>query len=390
MTGLPSKTFAQFTQAMVSGWASSLGFPPTFQEGDAFYALMETVSAQLVFIQAQIQLVNDIARAQTSSGADLDTFYAQFGFYRIGGTLASGQVTFASFSPATSSVLIPASNPAAMPPTQGVIVQTQGGAIQYQVVADPTQPTWNASQNGYILAPGQSSLVATVQALLPGSAYNVTTGQLSQIGTSLAGIDTVTNAAAITNGTDAEPDATFRVRFVLFINSLSKATYGAITSAVFGIAGVSSAAIVENVNVGGYAQPGEFIATIDNGTGVPPASLVTAVQNALETVRGFTILAVAQAVTQTSVTELITVRTDPSFTQSVVNAAVQVALQTATNSLGIGAILYISALEQAAMSVPGVISVQPGTKINGTNADLTVNQFKRAFVPINSVVVDNY
>jgi uncharacterized phage protein gp47/JayE len=401
MTTLPNKTLPNFVQDMVNGWAASLGFPPTFQAGDAFYALMETVSAQLVFIQAQIQIVNYIARAQTSGSdqnngttdADLDSFYAQFGFFRIGGVQASGQVTFSSFSPASSQVLITASNPTANPPTQGVIVQTAGGAIQYQVVADPNQPTWSAGLNAYVLAPGQSSLTASVQAILPGSAYNVTTGQLSQIATNLAGIDTVTNAAGITNGSNSESNPSFRTRFIFFINSLSKATYGAIASAILGVPGVVDSSLLENINTAGMSQLGEFIATIDDGSGAPPASLVTTVQNAINSVRGFTILGVARAVQQTGVTELISVRVDPDpvFNLETVNLAVQAALQTATNALAIGATLYISTLENAAMSVNGVIAVQPrATLINGSNNDLLINKFRRAFVTLNNIVVGNY
>jgi uncharacterized phage protein gp47/JayE len=380
MTGLPSKTFAQYVSDMVAGWAASLGFPPTFQEGDAFYAFMETVAGQLVFIQAQIQLVNQIARAQTSTGADLDTFYEQFGFYRQAGVGGQGGVVFGSFSPALSNVLIVA----------GTIVQTQGGAIQYQVIADTNQPTWNAGLNAYVLATGQSSLTATVQALQIGAAYNVTANQLSQIGSNLPGVDTVTNPAAITNGTSAESDASYSARFILFINSLSKATYGAIVSAVFNVPGVADASILENINTGGAVQPGEFIATIDDGSGAPPAGLVTLVQQAVEVTRGFTILAIAQAVTRTTVNEAITVRVDPNFVTTAVNANVQTALQAATNALGIGETIYISVLEGAAMAVPGVIAVQPSTTINGYNEDFPINEFKRAYAPINNITVDNY
>jgi uncharacterized phage protein gp47/JayE len=388
MATLPSKTFQNFVSDMVASWAASLGFPPTFQEGDAFYALMESVAGQLVFIQAQVQLVNAVARAQTSGSdlnngttdADLDSFFLQFGFVRIPGIRASGPVVFSAFSPASSQALIAA----------GAIVQTPGGAIQYQVIADTNQPTWNAVLNAYVLAIGQSSLSATVQAVSAGAAFNVSANQLSQIASSLPGIDSVTNEAAITNGTNAESNPSYRSRFVLFINSLSKATYGAIASAILGVPGIASSSLLENINAGGAVQPGEFIATIDDGSGSPPASLVSLLQNAIEGVRGFTILGLAQAVSRTSVTETITVRVDPSFTQSAVNAAVQAAVQNVTNAQPIGGTLYISAIEQAALSVPGVVAVQPGTLINGANADLEINEFKRAFVTLNNMTIDNY
>ena len=93
---LPSKTQAEFVSAIVANWATSLGFQPTLQDGDSLLALMQSIAAQLVFLQAQVQLVNALARAQTSTGADLDSFYAQFGFTRLPGQMAEGPVVFSN------------------------------------------------------------------------------------------------------------------------------------------------------------------------------------------------------------------------------------------------------------------------------------------------------
>lgn len=398
MTGLPAKTFQQFTNDMVAQWTAQLqaagALPPgtaaALQQGDALFAQFQALASQLVFMQALAQLVNEVARAQTSEGADVDTFLAQFDFARLPAVAAGGVETFSRFTPATSPVTIAA----------GVVVQTVGGAIQYQVVADTTQPTWTPSQNAYVLPIGQSSLTATVQALQPGTTSNVAAGQLTQIGSPLAGIDTVTNAAPITNGINQESDAAALARFVLFLNSLSKATKAALQNAIAGVGQGIEFNLVENVNLSNVSQPGMFVAVVDDGTGNPPASLLAAVQAQIEVTRGFTILGIATAVTKETVTIVVTVRVAPTFVQSVVNGNVANAIALGVNATLIGGtadegggldpFLHISDVEGFARSVAGVVSVQPGTTINSVAADFALTGFEAARTDVNHITVGNY
>ncbi|MGC8030527.1 baseplate J/gp47 family protein, partial [Salmonella enterica] len=73
-----------------------------------------------------------------------------------------------------------------------------------------------------------SSVTVPIQAVTAGVAGNVTAGSINTIAQAITGIDTVTNAAGLTNGEDAELDADFRARFIHYINSLSKATKAAV------------------------------------------------------------------------------------------------------------------------------------------------------------------
>jgi uncharacterized phage protein gp47/JayE len=392
MAGLPGKSIAALTSDMVAAWAQQLGFQPTLPNGDPLLALMQAVAAQCVFLQAQIQIVNALTLASTRTGADLDAWMAQFQFTRLPATSGTGSETFGKNTAAASPIQVPI----------GVTVQTAGGAIQYLTVADPTQPAWSPSLNAYVLNTGQTQIAVTIQAVTPGASSNVTAGQLSQLATNVAGIDFVTNPAAIANGLNAESDTAFLARFVQYINSLSKATYGAIVSAIQGVQQGLLYSLQENVDTGGHARPGEFVATIDDGSGSPPGALIQAVQNALEQVRGFTIL--AETIAVSTVTALITmaVRLAPStpslpIVPSVVNAQVSAAVAAAVNLQPIGGVdndgdlLYISQVEAAALTVPGVISVQAGnTTINGVNADLAGSLFQRSITTPNNVSVSNY
>lgn len=378
---LPARSFNDFVNAFVAQWATALGFQPTLEDGDALLALMQTTAAQLVFLQAQVQLVNELARAQTSTGADLDSFYAQFGFTRLPGQFAIGPVIFSNPAAASANILIPV----------GTVVQTIGGAVQYALVADTNQPTYNASQNGYVLQAGQTSLTATAQALVVGAAQNVTAGQLAQIATPVPGINSVTNTAPITNGADAESDTAFRARFILFLSGLSKATFAAIVSAITGVQQNIEYQLEENVDINGNPHPGEFVASIDDGTGSPPSSLINAVFNAVEAVRGFTILPEVIAVNTISTTVVLAIRIAAGATLQTVEVAVENAVVAAINTLGIGAALPADVVVQAALSVAGVASVQlSSVLLNGANADLPAVTFKAYRSNINAITVGSY
>ncbi len=386
---LPVKDFRSLVRSMTTAWATQLGLQPIFGSGDPLLAMLQSVAAQMIFIQAEAQLVNAVARAQTSAGADLDTFYGQFGFTRLPGILSSGEAVFTKFTPAATQVLVPA----------GTILQTPGGAIQYQAVADPGQPTWNAILNAYVLLPGQTSLTATIDALTPGASQNVSAGQLSQIASSLSGIDEATNPLPISNGTDPEPDPDFSARFLLFINSLSKAIKAAIIEAIITARQGVKYLLIENQNFYGspypftddltfttnrpafspmlVIQPGIFIVLIDDGSGNPPPSLLKTISDAVNAVRGFTIQYRVMAPTIVLANVAMTLSIDPAATRQTVVGAVSTALTAFLNTVPLGTQLVpLARLQQIAFDAsPSVLNVTD-VKVNGVPIDLVLTRLQ--------------
>jgi uncharacterized phage protein gp47/JayE len=273
------------------------------------------------------------------------------------------------------------------------VVQTAGGAAQYAVVADTNQPTWNALLNAYVMAPGQTSLTATVTALVAGTGPNVQANALSQLATPVAGIDTVTNASAINNGLNAESDTAYRARFVLYINSLAKATQAAIESAIANVQQGIHENLLENTTPGGATRLGEFTAVVDDGSGSPPTTLITAIINAVEATRGFTILPEVVAPTLVAPTISLNVRVAPGFVSGAVTPAVQAAVAAAVNTIFAGddTALFISFVNEAALTVPGVLAVQPGqTLINSQPVDYVLTEFQRPMITAGSVTCGTY
>lgn len=401
---LPSKTFQGFVDDMVAQWAAQLqaagvippGTIPALQQGDALYATMQAVAAQMVFLQALATIVNAVARVSTcgmvngvqvTPSSDVDSFFAQFNFPRLPASKAEGPEVMSKLTPATTNVLV----------SPGAIVQTIGGAIQYGAIADTTRSAWNPGLNAYVLAPGQSSMTISVQALIAGAASNVAANALNQLGSPIPGIDTVNNTVAINNGANAESDDAYRARFVNYLNSLARATFGAISSAIAGVGQGIDFNLIENVNFNDVQAFGQFLAVVDNGTGSPPASLILAVQQAIELVRGFTIQPNVRAVQVVAppIVVVIRVNTALGYVPADVKTNVQNAIAAGIEAIPIGGdpagFLYISDVEKFALSVAGVTSVQPGTTlINGVNADYAINGIQAPRIPTTSITVNTY
>jgi uncharacterized phage protein gp47/JayE len=75
---------------------------------------------------------------------------------------------------------------------------------------------------------------------------------------------------------------------------------------------------------------------------------------------------------------------------SAIQTAVKSAIASLGSTIGIGAELYVSSVEAVALAVPGVVSVAPGTTLNGVNADLTVSGYQEVHIVTSGVTVSTY
>jgi len=284
---------------------------------------------------------------------------ADYGVSRLAATSATGQVTFARFSP-TLAALIPL----------GALVQTADGTQTFAVVADASQAAYSASQGGYVVAAGTASVIATVQAQTTGTGGNVQAGTVTVLATGISGIDTVTNANPFTNALAAESDGALRTRFVSYISSLSKATKIALGNAISSVQQGLSYTLVEELDYPGTGDIGFFYVVVDDGSGSPPTALLNSVAAAIELVRPLGIRYGVFGPTVVTAALAMTLTTASGYSHSAVVAAVTTALQTTINSLPLGTSLPYTQLAAIAYGVAGVVNVT-GMSINGGTADLT-------------------
>jgi uncharacterized phage protein gp47/JayE len=357
---ISTKTFTDIVSDAVAAIQGASSQLIDMTVGSVLRAVTEASAAIALWIQGLALQIAALTRFATSTGADADSWAADYGFIRLPATPATGPVTFARFTP-TALATVPV----------GSIVQTADGSQKYSVIADTAQAAYSSSLNAYVLSAGVSSITATVQSISLSSAANAAAGIINTLGNSLAGVDTVMNAAGLTNGSDLESDANFKIRFVSYINNLSRATVSAIGNAITSLQQGVTYTLTEGFTYAGAAQLGFFYVVVDDGTGTPSAPFLATVSNAVDAVRpvGSTFSVFAPVVVTANVAMVIT--TGSGYTHSVIVASVVTALQAFINTLPIGATLPYSRLAQIAYTTSAGVTNVTGVTLNSSTSDLT-------------------
>jgi uncharacterized phage protein gp47/JayE len=365
MASLQTYTFQQIVTNVATATQAACSSLLDFKVGSILRAVAQAVAAQMLWLQAIILQVLTLTRASTSVGTDLDSWVADYGFARLPATPSTGQVTFARFT-ASQQAVVPV----------GATVQTSDGTQTFAVTLDTTNSAYNAGLGGYVIPVNTASVNVPVKDSIGGTAGNVQASTITVITTPIPGVDTVTNASGFINGIDAESDAALRVRFVLYLASLSRATKTAIGSAVLGVQQGLNYTLTENQDYNGTTHNGYFYLVIDDGTGNAGTTLLASVNNAVEAVRGATIGfgVFAPVIVTANVTMVLT--TAAGYNHSSVIAAVSTALQNTINSLTLGTALPYTQLASIAYDVPGVTNVT-GILLNAGTADLAATNKQR-------------
>jgi len=343
--------------ANVQGAASQL---VDLTVGSTLRAVLEANAAMALWLQWLMIEVLQVTRAATSAGMDLDSWMADFTVARLPAVAAFGTVTFSRFVP-VSSALIPI----------GTVVRTADGTQSFMTALDIGNAAYSAAQNGYVLAAGVVSVNVPVVAQVAGSAGNVQMDAISLIAAALPGVDTVTNAAGFQGGLDAESDIALRSRFQSFLGSRSRATTQAVGYAISSIQQGLQYTIVENVASNGVVQMGNFIATVDDGSGYPPSPLLAVVATAIEAVRPVGSSYAVQAPTVMPATISMAITTAPGAVHATVAAQVAGALTSFVNGLPLGMPLRWSKLAQQAYDAASSVINVSSVLLNSGSADLT-------------------
>ncbi len=181
MTTLSFQTFTTLVQNMAAAVQGSARSLVDLTVGSTLRAILEASAGIGLWLQWIILQVMALTRASTSTGADLDTWVADFGLARLPAVAATGEVTLARFS-TTLAALIPV----------GASLKSADGTVSFAVTADATHENWSAAQNGYTLAAGTASITVPVQALTAGVTGNVLADTITLIASAIPSVDSVT------------------------------------------------------------------------------------------------------------------------------------------------------------------------------------------------------
>jgi len=349
-------TLVEDQAAAIQGAATTL---LDFSIGSVLRAISESNSAVVLWLQGLILQLLTTTRAATSSGADLDSWVADYGIARLPARAATGIANFSRYT-ATTQAVVPV----------GTEVQTTDGTQTFTVYADTTNAAYSDVLGGYVIQIGVSTLPVPVMANVAGAAGNVVAGSVTAIFSAITGVDSVNNSAAFLDGVDAESDAALRTRFVSYIQSLSRSTKLAIGYAITSVQQGLDYTLTENQNLDGSYNPGHFYVVVDDGSGAPPTSLLDEIYLAVDAVRPIGTSFAVFGPTVVTVGASCTVVSATGYTHSAVVGLVEAAITNYIDALPLGATLYYTKLAQLAYEASsGVVNVS-GLLLNGATADL--------------------
>lgn len=216
----------------------------------AVYHVLAAAADEIAEGYFQLARLRDLFSIDRATGSDLDERARE---------IQPGTVTRRSAGYATTSVVF------SRPGTAGLIAIPAGtivgavdanGTIRYRTTAAGSIPNLSSSS-----APIPATAVEA------GTRGNVDANQIVRILTRIAGVTSVTNPAAVSNGTDRESDADFRARIKAFVRSLARGTVAALEATAKNArlsdgARVLFAKVYEDPLANGYVQ-----LYIDDGTG---------------------------------------------------------------------------------------------------------------------------
>jgi phage-related baseplate assembly protein len=356
---LSLKSFSQLVEDMGAALQSSATALVDVSVGSVIRAIFEANASVVLWLQWLILQVLQTTRAATSTGPDLDSWMLDYGLTRLPASPASGTVSFSRFANSLAA-LIPL----------GAVVKTSDGSLSFSVTEDTTLSTWQSSPAGYVIPSGVSSADVPVTCTTGGTVGNVLAGAVSVIATSLPGIDLVTNGNPFANGIDAESDQAFRNRFQNYLASLSRATLSAVRSAIANVQQELHVMIQENVAADGTSCVGSFLVTVDDGSGYPPATLLSSVGTAVDSVRpiGTTFAVLPPLVLPVNVSLTATLK--PGAVASQYVTAIQNQVAEYLNGLPIGRIASATRVAQSAYLAGQDVENVIGVLLNGLMADV--------------------
>lgn len=370
------KTFDDLIEgqaAAVQGRAAGL---LDYTIGAVLRAAGEAVSGMGLWLQGLVLVLLRATRLSTCEDADADTFVADFGaaptadddtlFERLGAATATTNVTFSRLS-AVGQAVVPATNST---------VQTLDGSQKFGVIIDTGNIHYDSGLGGYVMADTVASVSVPVKALVAGAGANVVAGAINQITSAIPGVSGVTNPAAVRNGADAETTAQMNIRFRKWIRALREATPAALEERVEALQRGVVCKVKENVHIDSTVEKGWSTIIVDDGTGSPPTSLLTAATLAVDSAHAAGTSFGIYAPTVINIDVSAALVTIAGADHSAAIAAAVAALTDYLNTIAIGGTVYWSRAWQVIQDSSEDILEVTGLTVNAGTADITVLFFQ--------------
>lgn len=281
--------------------------------------------------------------------------YQSFNFERKEALKSSGTVVFSAPAPVLVQIDIPI----------GTIVGTSSGLL------------YTTQSAVSILVGNTDSGAASIEANEPGADYDVQSGIINVLNSSVPGVSSVVNNTGTAGGRDKESNSDYFTRFTNFILGLDGCNrYGIFTAAV----------TVESIQ-SGYVQdhfPPEsglwnFTVYVDDGSGNVPAAKLEEIRlklygNDTSSGQGYVAAGINFRVLSAGLVNVnvaYTVKMDTNITNvASLTLTINNAITNYINSLWVGSDVLLSEVNRLIKGISGVIDVQALT-LNGLTSNIT-------------------
>lgn len=261
-----------------------------FNDGSNIKAIVDAMAALSEFLQLQNNIAFESSFLPTATGDNLKNRGKDWGVLFKEAIAASGIITFTSDDPATETFQI----------SEGTQVSTQpdvfGGTIDYTLNSDVT------FVSGAVSATGVITCTAT------GVTGNIPSGSITNMTSSIPGVGSITNAAALVSGSDEETEEAYRRRIIEYINGLKKGNEAAIKAAALSVNGVNVVRLEEN-----SPAAGEITVYVSSQSGSFTTDQLDDVRDAVEAAAAFGIQTNIVTPTVVNVSITCTVTYDADF-----------------------------------------------------------------------------
>lgn len=283
--------------------------------------------------------------------------FQTFQFQRTESSHSSGTLVFSRASADTSEIDIP----------EGTIVATPEGLL------------FETTDAGVIASGNTDSSPINGESQSAGAEYNVLTGTITLINSTLTGVNSVTNNTAFAGGRDRESNSDYFARFTNFILGLSGSNrYGIFTAA-------TSVDTIQSAYVEDHFPPDSgiynFTVYVDDGSGSVPQAKLDEVYlklygNDTADYQGYAAAGVNFRVLSAglvSINVLYTVEIDAFIlSEDDAETEIETAVQSYIDSLWVGSDVIWSEVIRIIQSINGITSVTALT-LNATSADIEID-----------------
>lgn len=271
------KNFSQLVTDQTNAIRAKCAEFMDFSIGSILLSWVESNSFVTLWLQEQLVKLLSIIRASTIADDDrvsLDSWFKDFGYARLDGVAATGDLTISRKNPTAEGVL-----------PLNAEFSKENSTIIYGPVADLKNSYYHEDTKTYRLPIGTGGISIPVECKVIGQQGNTDANTITVLKTSLIGIETCTNPKAFISGRDAATNAQAKNDFIQFLLNYAKANEGTFEYTLNNNANIKRYRIIPWYNPILSIQIGEVQIYISGDSPELPSGIIPAIAEEINAIK---------------------------------------------------------------------------------------------------------